>query len=381
MKKIYSFIILATLCLGLASCSDDKGEPTPLSTIKVLAAETSFESDPSTGEVVVDCNPIQAYVGKEDQAWLDVQIDQNTVKLSAKRNESSESRNALLTIKKSANDSVMINVAQKGLIFIVENKTDILQATDLAKEYNFDISSSIPGYIISVPDWMEANITSDKLNIKVKENNEGHVREGYVKFGCGNVKDSVKVTQFEFEKDLLGDYELWLGYDEETDKCERKLPVTVTSTENGAVTLNLSTVYENTKVNLQFPMSFDSDSLKFTINSGHSIGQYRNKKNKWRYFYGIFADTDGVYLQLQDANNNILLTDDSGTISAVMRHEDGKGTYGTFSGLAYNKSGNVAKFGSIYVGAFTSTPPKEGDLVDGKWAFYLKDMMLVKKDK
>lgn len=381
MKKIYSFIVLTVICLGLVSCSDDKGEAVQMGTINVLAAETSFESAPSTGKIVVDCNPVKAYVDAADQSWLDVQIDQNTVMLNMKRNSSTESRNALLTIKKNDNDSVMLNIAQKGMIFSVNGKMDIMQHNDRVGEYSFKVSAEILPQIISAPDWIEADMTQEKLNIKVLENNEGHMRDGYVKYACGNIKDSIKVTQYEFEKDFLGDYELWVGYDEKTDLCEKKMPVTISATESGSVTMNLATEYDNTAVNLQFPMSFDSDSLKFSISSGQNLGSYLNKKKKRRYFYGIFANTEGVYLQLQDDQNNILLTDQTGSISAVMKHENGKGTYGTFAGLAYNNSGNVATFGYLYIGVFTGTQPKESELVDNEFAFKLNDMVLVKKDK
>lgn len=381
MKKIYSFILLATLCLGMVSCSDEKGEATQLSSIKVLAAETSFESDPSTGKVVIDCNPIAAYVGVEDRDWLDVQIVKDTVKLSAKRNESNESRNAMLVIKKNDNDSVMLNVAQKGLIFIVQGKQDIMQHNDLAQIYSFEISSSIQGRIISSPDWIDASMTKDKLAINVTENNEGHIREGFVKYNCGAMTDSIKVTQFELEKDLLGDYELWIDYDEKTDLCSNKLPVTIQATNNGSITMSFVALYKKTNVNFQFPMTFDTDSLAFSISSGPLVASFKDKKGKWTYFYAIFADSKGTYLPYEDSNGNIILNDESGKISAFMKYDEKKGTYGGFSGLAFNNSGNVATFGSIYVGAFSTPSPYMSYLIDNEWAFSMKNMMLVKKDK
>jgi len=381
MKKIYSFILLASLCFGVASCSDDKGEATPLSTIKVLAAETSFESAPSKGKVVVDCNPMAAYVGVEDRNWLDVQVDKDTVKLSAKRNISNESRNAMLVIKKNAKDSVMLNVDQKGLIFIVQDKQDIMQHNDLSQSYSFKISSSIQGQILSAPSWIDASMTMDKLSINVTENNEGHIREGFVKYNCGSVTDSIKVTQFELEKDLLGEYELWIDYDEKTDLCTSKLPVNIQSTENGSVTMNFTALYKNTNVNFQFPMTFDADSLSFSIGSGQCVASFKDKKNKWTYFYAIFVDSNGTYLPYEDSNGNVILNDETGKVSSFMKYDNKKGTYGRFSGLAFNNSGNMATFGSIYVGAFSTSSPYLNNLVDNEFAFYLKDMMLVKKDK
>lgn len=381
MKKIYGFVLLAALCLGMVSCSEDKGEATPLSTINVIAAETSFESSESTGKVVVDCNPIAAYVDAADQQWLDVQVEQNTVTLSAKRNTSTESRNALLTIKKSANDSVMLNVDQKGMVFIVHDKVDIMQKNDLAGEYSYSVSSEIQPQILSTPSWIEANFANDKLNVKVSENNDGHVRQGYVTYSCGNMKDSVKVTQFELVKDLLGDYELWVDYNEETDLCETKVPVNISMTENGAVTMNFTSLYKNTNVNFQIPMTFSEDSLAFNITSGQLVASYQNKKNKWTYFYAIFVDPNGTYLPYEDSNGNVILSDTSGKITAFLQHEEGKGTYGKFAGKAFNNSGNVADFGSIYFGAFSVSAPYVSYLIDNEWAFYLRNMMLVKKDK
>ena len=381
MKKIYGFVLLAALCLGMVSCSEDKGEATPLSTINVIAAETSFESSESTGKVVVDCNPIAAYVDAADQQWLDVQVEQNTVTLSAKRNTSTESRNALLTIKKSANDSVMLNVDQKGMVFIVHDKVDIMQKNDLAGEYSYSVSSEIQPQILSTPSWIEANFANDKLNVKVSENNDGHVRQGYVTYSCGNMKDSVKVTQFELVKDLLGDYELWVDYNEETDLCETKVPVNISMTENGAVTMNFTSLYKNTNVNFQIPMTFSEDSLAFNITSGQLVASYQNKKNKWTYFYAIFVDPNGTYLPYEDSNGNVILSDTSGKITAFLQHEEGKGTYGKFAGKAFNNSGNVADFGSIYFGAFSVSAPYVSYLIDNEWAFYLRYMMLVKKDK
>jgi len=382
MNKILGLFLLAALCLGMASCSDDKGEATPMSTINVLSAQTSFESSESTGKVVVDCNPIAAYVDADDQQWLDVQVDQNIVSLSAKRNSTTESRNALLVIKKNANDSVMLNVDQKGMIFIVENKTDILQHNDRIGEYSFNVSSEILPQLISTPDWIEASMTQEKLNIKVLENNEGHVRDGYVTYSCGNVKDSIKVTQFEFEKDLLGDYELWLDYDEKTDLCKSKMPVTITATETGAITMNFtSNSYNNTSINFQMPMTFDADSLAFVMNSGQLVANYKDKRGKRTYFYSVFVDSDGTYLPYEDEKGNLILSDTSGKITAFMQHEKGKGTYGRFSGLAFNNGGNVAEFATLLIGAFSSSAPYLNSLIDNEFAFYLKDMMLVKKDK
>lgn len=279
MKKIFSMLLAASCLFGLASCSDDDGNSaTPLSTIKVVSAQTSLQARPDTGSVVVDCEPVKAYVSDADQSWLKVEVKGDSVKFYAKQNLTTESRNAMLTIKKSANDSVILNVDQLGMIFIVQNKVDIMQVNDNANSYYFNVKTDYEGKVVSTPDWITAEFKNSRLNIDVKPNEEGHIRVGYVAYSCGNFKDSVKVTQYDFEKDILGDYELWIGYNPITDVMERKVDAVLSQNANGLVTLKFSALYGNVTVPLQFPMTFDSDSISLTINSGDQVASYNNKK-------------------------------------------------------------------------------------------------------
>lgn len=382
MKKIFSMLLAASCLLGLASCGDDDGNSaTPLSTIKVLSASTSLKSRPDTGCVVVDCNPVKAYVSASKQSWLQVELKGDSVKLYAKQNESTESRNALLVIKKSENDSVMLNVDQLGMIFILQNKVDIVQVNDNAKSYFFNVKTDFEGRILSTPDWISAKFEDSRLNIDVQANEEGHLREGYVTYGCGNFKDSLKVTQYDFAKDILGDYEIWVGYNPTTDVCENKIPATLTSTANGLVTLNFSALYDSKSIPLQFPVAFDSDSLSISISSGDQVASYKDKRNKWTYFFTVFASPTGSILPSLTSQGDTLLLNNSGKITAYMKYDKQKGTYGSFSGLAYNEGGYSAEFKRIYIGAFSSSTPYKQFLINNEWWASLYDMMLVKKEK
>ena len=382
MKKIISMLLVAGGLLGLASCNDDdEYKATQLSSIKVLSAETSLQSRSDTGSVVVDCQPIEAYVSAADQSWLQVELKNDSVKFYAKQNESTESRNAMLTIKKSENDSVMVNIDQLGMLFIVQNKQDIMQPNDNASEYYFYVKSDFDGQILSTPDWISADFNNSRLNINVAENVEGHIREGYVTYGCGNFKDSVKVTQYNFEKDILGDYELWVGYNPVTDVCDRKIDATLTSTENGLVTLNFSALYGNVNIPMQFPVAFDADSISLSIASGAQVASYKDKRNKWTYFFTVYASPTGAILPSLNSQGDTLLLNNSGNITAHMKYDKKKGTYGSFSGLAYNEGGYSAEFKRMYIGAFSSSTPYKQYLINNEWWASLYDMMLVKKEK
>lgn len=375
-------LFAASAILGLASCGDDNDyKATPLSTINVLGSETSLLANPDTGYVVVDCNPVKAYVAAGDEAWLSVDVKGDSIKFYSKQNESTESRNTLLVIKKSENDSVQLNVIQRGMTFILQNKVDIVQVNDNAKNYYFNVRTDYQGEVVSTPDWVTADFSNSRLNINVAENTEGHMREGYVAYRCGNFKDSVKVTQYELEKDILGDYELWVGYNAKTDQMENKLPAKLVASSNGAITLNIEGLqYKDRIINLQFPLTFDGDSVALNMTSGQSVASFKDKKGRWTYFYTMFASSMGSILPALNQAGDTLMQNTSGKITAFMHYDKAKGTtYGSFSGLAYNEGGYTADFKYLYIGAFSNSAPYKKDLVDNEWWTKLYDMVLVKK--
>lgn len=374
MKKIYSLAILLAACLGMVSCDEEKGEATALSTIKVLSAETSFESVADTGKVVLDCNPVKAYVDAEDQNWLDVQIDQNTVNLYAKLNGASESRNAMLVIKKNENDSILLNVDQKGLVFIVENKQDIVLYDDEAHEFTYKVNSVVAGDIISKPEWVDATMTKEKIDIKVTANNEAHLRQGSVKYKCGSVVDSIKVSQYDFDKDIKGDYVLLLGYNQETGKSQSYIPVSITESS-----MNFSFLYGTTTIDAFFNVGFDEEEIAFSIASEQTIGMVQ-VRNKYTYFTAIFASASGATLNRQDSNGNVIFGDETGLITAPLTYDEERGTYGIFSGDAYNNSGYQADFGQIVIGAFSNVIPYASTLVENSMWAMPGTLVLVKAD-
>lgn len=374
MKKIYSLVMLAAVCLGMASCSDDKGEATALSTIKVLSAETSFESVADTGKVVLDCTPVKAYVEEADKDWLDVKIDQNTVNLYAKQNGASESRNTLLTIKKNDNDSIQLNVDQKGLVFIVDGKSDIVLYDDEAHEYSYDVQSAVAGTILSAPEWVDATMTKEKINVKVSANNDGHMRAGYVKYNCGSIVDSIKVSQYDFDKDIKGNYMLLIGYDESSNGYQSYLPVVMSESQ-----MSFSFAYGTATINAAFNTSFDRDAVSFSIASGQTVGLLK-KGAKTTYFHSFFATANNATANRQDSNGNLIFGDESGLITAAMSYDKVRGTHGIFSGDAYNSGGYQGDFAKILIGAFTNSIPYQSTLIENSIFLLEGKLVLVKVD-
>lgn len=374
--------LVAGCAIGIFSCSDDNDyKATPLSTIEVLSASTSLIAGQDTGWVKTNCNVAAAYVDAENRSWIDVTVKGDSVKFFTKQNESTESRNTMLVIKKSDNDSVKVNITQRGMIFIVQKKVNIVQFTDDAKSYYYNINTDYVGKVVETPSWIEANFTDSRLNINVAENNEGHIREGYVKYSCGNFSDSICVTQYEFAKDILGEYELWVGYNEETDVMEKKVPATLSTNVSGAVTLSFEALYKNQKINVQMPVTFDQDSVSVKIQSGQKVASFKNKKNIWTHFFSTFTSPRGAFLPAVENDKDTLYYNTSGMISAKMTYDSKKGTYGKFGGMAYNEGGYSDVFGKMYIGAYSTSKPYKNALIDSEWWMTLYDMWLVKKNK
>lgn len=374
-------LLVAGCTFGFISCSDDDDyKPTAMSTINVLTAETSLLSRPDTGWVVTDCSVIKAYVDDAaDRSWIDVDVKNDSVKFYVKQNESTESRNTMLIIKKSDTDSLKINITQRGMIFIVNQKVDIVQYNDEAKSYYYNIKTDYVGKVLSTPSWIEAQFNESRLNINVKENAEGHIREGYVKYVSGNYTDSVKVTQYDFTKDILGEYELWVGYDQKTDLMKNKIPATLAANANGAVTLSFDAFYNNQTVKVQLPVTFNEDSVALNIQSGQRVASLKTKKDGWIYFYSNFTSPDGAYLPAVENDRDTLYYNTSGSISAKLAYDSKKGTYGSFSGMAYDEGGYSNVFGKMYIGAYSSSRPYKNALINDEWWMALYDMVIVKK--
>lgn len=91
------------------------------------------------------------------------------------------------------------------------------------------------------------------------ENNEGHLREGYIRLNVSNYKDSICVKQFDFAKDIAGDYSLVYTDNETKQRCFLPVKLTLSGT---TYRLNF------TNLQLAVPVFFDETSGKLAFKPG-----------------------------------------------------------------------------------------------------------------
>ena len=325
MKK--SIYIIGMAAMGLmASCSSDSDyQAVAESTINVLSAQTSLGPNASEGEVTVDCTPAKAYT--DEPSWLSASIEGSTVKLAAL-----------------ANDSVVINVSQYGLVLEM-NKADMIFSNDEATEFVKAYSSNADVKVIYAPEWAKASVdtVSQELKVSLSENTTGHLRADYIKYQVAAVTDSFVVKQFDFDKDIAGKYFFtYLDFNED-DKLERyTVHATLSRTELSIPELGLV-----------FPITVNEKTGSVETRSSQCLG----KVGKY-FIYDTFLDEDGAFF----------MGSESGVISATFKYSEQYGTYGFFGGTAYNVNNQSGNFLAMILQVFKAkSPSKSNYVLDQGW--------------
>lgn len=342
MKK--SIYIIGMAAMGLmASCSSDSDyQAVAESTINVLSAQTSLGPNASEGEVTVDCTPAKAYT--DEPSWLSASIEGSTVKLAALANDSRQSRNAKLVIKKTEADSVVINVSQYGLVLEM-NKADMIFSSDEATEFVKAYNSNADVKVIYAPEWAKASVdtVSKELKVSLSENTTGHLRADYIKYQVAAVTDSFVVKQFDYDKDIAGKYFFtYHDFDENDSLKQYTVHATLSRTELSIPELGLV-----------FPITVNEATGSVETRSSQCLG----KVGKY-FIYDTFLDEDGAYY----------MGTESGVISATFKYREDYGTYGFFGGTAYNVNNESGNFLAMILQVFKAkSPSKSNYVLDQGW--------------
>lgn len=344
-KKIY---IIGVAVLGLlASCSSDSEyKAVAENTINITSAQTSLGPNVSEGSVTVDCVPIEAYTN--EPSWLSASIEGNTVKLVSTANDTRESRNAKLIIKKATNDSVVVNVSQYGLVLTMDQKAIIIN-NDQAGTFTKACSSNTEIKLLDTPDWVKATIDGDnkQVTVDVKPNTTGHLRTCYVKYQAAAVVDSFMVKQFDFDKDIVGLYAFGY-YDFNEDQTGLELQVVEANIDRNALTVP--------EWGFSFPITVDDEEGSISIQSNQFLG----KIGKY-YAYPLFVDRQGSAYY----NNG------TGLITCPFTYDDELGTSGFFTGSAFSFDGVEADgFLGMLICIFKAKVPSYSNYV-GNWGWII----------
>lgn len=271
----YKILALAIIATAFAACSGDEGFDIKDNGVKVVSSETEISAKGGNATVSVDKTIVSAY---SKDSWLSVSSNGTSVTATAATNGNKESRATELVIKASETDSVIVAVKQNGLVFAVNDESQVTVGDAAAtKELNASFNTTVE--TLSVPDWITPTITESGITLNIAENTTGHIRGGWAKFSSGAYVDSVYVKQGE-AKDLEGTYYL-CGYDGGTYKQTVVLAATATCAD-GKITFDMTYVKSSTTYNWSFTATLD-ENLYFDLKGRQSIGRYGT------YYAGLFV--------------------------------------------------------------------------------------------
>ncbi len=261
LSKIYYLSLIMMGSLALASCDDDdKVADTGLT---VLSAETSFDANGGEHEISVNKDVTKAYA---TDSWLTVDAKGSKVTLSTGQNVSNESRHTTVVLKASAVDSTIVNVSQLGSVCVVDGaNAGIATNSDAAASFSYYMKHDLPVEVSSSDEWITADVTKDSLKVNLGENKSGHLRRGWLAYSCGNVKDTISVVQYEFAKDIAGDYYFY-GYNYSTQKS-----VAYDATLEGTPD---KCVLKFPKWGLTLPVVFNGEKLSLSIENMQYMGTF-----------------------------------------------------------------------------------------------------------
>lgn len=313
MKKIFSLIVLLAGVITFTSCSDDDATYTPVTPLEVSSADVYFEALGGTGSIVVNTNG--AVTAQTSSQWLTVSTSGNTVTVTAQENSTRDGRSAKIVLTAANGATANVTATQNGIVYGLKKGTSYT-LNDNANTLNLEIYHSKSVTVRSLTDWITAsfNEETDRIDISVTPNNTGQKRFGYVEVSSGEFSDIVTISQFDFAKDVLGEY--YLFFTQEYDSDEYYV-VTATLTSR-SLDFRLYTNYP-----WSIPVTCNAANSTVTMTSGAYLGRYSSY-----YIYLIFMAMSEGYWSAYQTNQTM-----TATIDAVEDKNGNVITSGIFEGV------------------------------------------------
>ncbi|MCQ2236183.1 MAG: hypothetical protein MJZ18_04180 [Bacteroidales bacterium] len=264
MKNITYLFLTVLFSVVIVSCEKDDlvGSVDYRSSVKILSQKVLFEAAASSGTIEFQA-PSPATV-KSTSDWCTVSLTGEKVTVDVTENGSLNSRQCLVVIK-SGNDSTSVSVVQSGLIFQLEGGlTSIVSKSDDAKTFEIGVKSNVKLNLTCGASWFTADYVDNKILVNISENATGHLRQGWIYYNSDTYRDSVKVTQFEYAKDIAGEMRLYYF------NSNGKLTYTDVVLKDGYLLMTDYASFGEWKL----PCVFDEEEMVFTIQNLQTVGNY-----------------------------------------------------------------------------------------------------------
>lgn len=266
------FGLLAGGVFCLASCSDDEFSEVQ-SALTVTSAETSIEAAGGTKQINVDGPVASVYSAA---SWLTVSHEGSVVSVSADCNPDVQSRNTIVVLKASENDSTIVNVSQFGMRYSAELPERLTLLGHMDSELKYDVYCDIPMNITSDIDGVTSTYSDGSLTLSFPKLDGTDKKEGYVEIQAGIITHRIEVSQYYAD----GNYDL-------TGTSIAGAPVVLHGTVSGGETGTDVSFSLTDYPGVTVPFTFVPETGSLKVASGRYCGQ-----NGRYYIYTCFLDMD-----------------------------------------------------------------------------------------
>lgn len=296
MRKTLSLLAALVAVLAIYSCKDidDSANPyTHYATITVDSANVTFPAAPSTGSITVTA-PGGITRVTSTASWCTATANGNVVSIAATLNDKLEERASQITIW-SGDDSTQVTVQQMGFILQLETgnaDNSIVVTNDNATTRKFYMKHNVDVTLTAKEDWVNARMVGDSLEVTLAENATGNPREAYVYYAAGTLRDSLRVTQYDNDKDVAGDYDL--AYINSKSQWT-STPVNIYKKKDGKYSMKfLSGTFA--KNGFEIPVELSNEYPCVTVCNLDSVGMYTYKEVEYHTILLVmFTDGSSAY--------------------------------------------------------------------------------------
>ena len=323
-------MLLLVAAVSFTSCNDDTDNPYErTSQLKVLRSSVLFDSKGGTGFVKFEAP--SAITATLNSSWATATVQGDSVRVVATANEAYEGRASVLTVR-GGEDSVQRTVQQLGMVVSINVDSSIVVG-DEASKVGYRISTSNKVTFTSSADWLTGTATTDSLFVNYGKNATGSIRTGVLHYQCGNLKDSIVVTQGALA-DITNKQYLLGGKNYFKEGNPLIAYVAKIVDKKGKLFLEIPSF------NWSIPVTFNASTLSISLTSGNLIGRLKIKETDAYVFMLMFNH--------QDLKSTIVL-DNSATMTGAFNVIPEVGTMCLFEG---SKGSTGATFDTMLFSGF-----------------------------
>ena len=310
MKKIISLVALLAGIIFITSCGSDEASYTSAPKLEITSANVLFDAQGGNGSIVV--NTTGSITATTDASWVTLSVQGNTVSVTAAPNITLDGRSAVINLV-SGGTEAEITATQKGSVYGLYSDLD-LKFDDAARSLSISIDHPSTVQLTSLDSWIEAsfNEATDQIDIQVAENKSGWRRSGKLVVETAGLRDTLKITQFDFLNDIQGTY--LLVYQSNGQWVYTTVGLSRTDDSNGGQLTFLSGSYAANGFTI--PVEFNVAKESFSI---YNLAEMGGTYTKSGVEYGAMTMVMGL-----SADNKIYrFNNDKLAIECKLVEEDG----------------------------------------------------------